>query len=627
MELVLDEFQTKAIDAFVSGKNIIATANTGSGKTLIATECMSILIKSGFEKKIWYTTPIKALSNEKYNDFRKLFGNENVGLLTGDIKINPDAKIIVATMEILNNSLLSGVVNLSDLSDLNRSVKLERSEIGLVIFDEAHYINDSDRGYVWEESLISLSTLDLQVILLSATISNVKLFKKWLNSIYPREFEVVSNSKRVVPLVMRVLSKEFEFLDPVKVLPDDVSGIRSTKHFLGETLRKFQKKDLLPAIVWILSRKNCEKQTLACEISFTDQEEKRILKYELAIFERQLEVSGVDKPQLYLKIHDKLVNGVACHHAGMNSLLREFVEYLFKKKLVKVVFATETFSVGINFPARSVLFTSLTKPTGNGFRMFTASEFIQMAGRAGRRGIDTTGHVFIIPEKVKLEDFKVLLKAKPSPIESKYHVTYSSVLQSYPNDLSGKSWRSRGNEFENVCKILKEHDLIGKDDSLTDRGRAAACFNDIDPVLAVEILGKCKSLTGREIIRALAVLNCPYDDSVFQKDLGWIIDLENSLTKTETMLGVSPGKRIIGSGILGALDLWAKGVEIWKICDKSMIDEGSLIKEFQKIKNIAVAALRALYILDQPEAAQRVSDAIAKLFRRTLLPDSFHMRN
>ena len=342
-------------------------------------------------------------------------------------------------------------------------------------------------------------------------------------------------------------------------------------------------------------------------------------------------------------MRDKLIKGVACHHAGMNALLREFVEYLFKKKLIKVVFATETFSVGINFPARSVLFTSLMKPgtggieqttdrQGGGFRMFTASEFIQMAGRAGRRGIDTTGHVFIMPHGADSESIISLIKAKPASIKSRYRVTYSSVLQSYPIDLStdtfNQSRTPEDQEFKNVCRILEEHDFIGRDGQLTRLGQAARCFNDIDPLLAVMILEKVHMLSGREIIRSLVILNSVVSqESVFPTQLNWVIDLENALLKTETRMGVTPSQREIGSGILDALDLWAKGKPVHVIVDKTNIDEGTLMKELQKIKNISVSVLRALYALELPDSAQRVYDSLLKLFRRELHPDSFVMRS
>jgi len=278
--MILDEFQTKAIDAFESGKNIIVTANTGSGKTLIATKCIDHILKT-FEDniKIWYTTPIKALSNEKYSDFRKIYSPENVGLLTGDIKVNPDAKIIIATMEILNNSLLSGQINLSDLSDINRSKEFDKEKLDLVVFDEAHYLNDPARGYVWEESLILLSRLGCRVVLLSATISNSKLLKKWLEKIFKTSFEVVTNSKRVVPLSMRLVTDLFEFVEPTRPVLTANTGLfgktKPTKGALEKILRNLQSRDLLPVIVWILSRKKCETQALGCDLTFTDAEERR----------------------------------------------------------------------------------------------------------------------------------------------------------------------------------------------------------------------------------------------------------------------------------------------------------------------------------------------------------------
>lgn len=609
----LDEFQQKAIDEFASGKNLIVTANTGSGKTLVATEV--IATTTG---RVWYTTPIKALSNEKYLDFSKLFGPENVGLLTGDIKVNPDARIVVATTEILNNSLMSKKVNLATLVDPMAHREFESPE--LVVFDEAHYINDNSRGYVWEETLIGLSRLDgPRVVLLSATISNAKQLKKWLDGLFQLEFSIVTNSKRVVPLKFRLVNESLELCEPHDKSCQPLK--QPTKHKIESLLGK--SLDRLPMIVWLLSKKNVETHAVGCDLSFTNPEERRRVQHELELFEQQLRASATEIPALYHKL--RLENGVACHHAGMSCLLRELVERLFKMKLIKVVFATETFSVGINFPAKSVLFTGLKKPGTRGMRMFEPSEFIQMAGRAGRRGLDTIGYVDIIARDVPLDDVRKLIKSKPGPLKSKYILSYSSMLQGSLFDFTKKSFSVEPIAgYDNVAHVLEEFDLVN-DGKLTRKGRAAACFADINPILGVEILLTLQDQPGRVVIRALASVGSTFDSEA-SEELEWLIDLENTLKRIETQHAANQESTLVNFGALDALDMWAKSKPIREITEATSIDEGSLIKELQRVKAVCVSALRALYVLELPETAHRVFESATKLMRRELLPDSYMMR-
>lgn len=421
----LDDFQKDAIKHIQEGKSVVVCAPTGAGKTCIAQSAIHLALEKG--ERIFYTTPLKALSNQKFSDFSKSYGEDNVGLLTGDTTINRDAQIVVMTTEVFRNMLYG--TTFGDLKDNLQNVKY-------VVLDEVHYMNDEDRGTVWEESIIYCPT-NIQIIALSATVQNSQQLTDWINTVHSKT-ELVYTDFRPVPL-------RFFYYDSSK--PNTILPLLTPEGKLNKKIRPeskykyFNKKDkvknpttsvvqalheknMLPAIYFTFSRKKC------------DENAKKCLKLELLSKDETQELSRlVDE---YIKLNpylennphiDMIKSGVASHHAGLLPGWKALVEKLFQKGLIKVVFATETLAAGINMPARTTIISSISKRTDNGHRTLSANEFLQMSGRAGRRGMDEIGYVVIIGTPFQTpEEVAQLALSDANPLESKFSPRYSMVL-------------------------------------------------------------------------------------------------------------------------------------------------------------------------------------------------------
>lgn len=421
----LDDFQQEAIDYIKEGKSVVVCAPTGAGKTCIAESAIHLALEGG--KRIFYTTPLKALSNQKYYDFSKKYGSDKTGLLTGDTSINRGAQIVVMTTEVFRNMLYGTTFG---------TVQDNLKDVKYVVLDEVHYMNDESRGTVWEESIIYCPT-NIQIIALSATVQNSKQLTEWINTVHSDTRHVYTDF-RPVPL-------RFYYYDsskPHTVLPLTTpnGGLNSKikpesryKYFNSKTQPKnpmldivnvLNEREMLPAIYFTFSRRKCDENALSCaKAELLNEEETR--KIEEAINEYLAENMYLyGNPQL-----DLIKKGVAPHHAGMLPGLKNLVERLFQKGLIKVVFATETLAAGINMPARTTIISSISKRTDDGHRLLTANEFLQMSGRAGRRGMDEIGYVVIIGTPFQTpEEVYNLATSGSNPLESKFEPCYSMVL-------------------------------------------------------------------------------------------------------------------------------------------------------------------------------------------------------
>lgn len=414
-----DKFQLDAMETIMSGQSVVVSAPTGSGKTLIAEFAAHQAIETG--KRIFYTTPLKALSNQKFYDFRRLYGEENVGILTGDTSINREARIIVMTTEIFRN-MLYGIH--TDPEYLNT--------VGYVVLDECHYMNDAQRGTVWEETIIYCPE-HIQVIALSATVANADELTEWINDVH-HDTRLIESDFRPVPL-------RFSFYDRNQLSPlVDNQGKMNKQlkgHRKGNRLPRHQRrfdpndlielmaeKDMLPAIFFTFSRKDCDmhqKNTRALRL---------LNGMERELLRRRIDDFVANQP--YLKDHPSLrglANGFASHHAGLLPGLKHLVEKLFQEGLIKVVFATETLAAGINMPARSTVITKISKRCDDGHRILHANEFHQMAGRAGRRGMDERGYVVVVSSQYEgAREAATLVASKSDPLNSQFTPTYGMVL-------------------------------------------------------------------------------------------------------------------------------------------------------------------------------------------------------
>lgn len=421
----LDEFQQDAIEALNQGKSVVVCAPTGSGKTLVGEYAIYRALDHG--KRVFYTTPLKALSNQKLRDFRERFGYDQVGLLTGDSSINRDAPIVVMTTEIFRNMLYGTRIGETGTSLQN---------VEAVVLDECHYMNDRQRGTVWEESIIYCPA-EIQLLALSATVDNSDQLTDWLQKVHGPT-QLIHSTFRPVPLELHYCNSKGLF----PLLNDKRQGLnprlkqrRSSAHKrgsrrsrsrinLGFILSQLQQRDMLPAIYFIFSRRGCDRSVdEVSHLSLVTEEEARLLKEKIDAF-LVWNPDAAREGQV-----EPLYRGIAAHHAGILPLWKGLVEELFQAGLIKVVFATETLAAGINMPARTTVISSLSKRTDNGHRLLTASEFLQMAGRAGRRGMDVMGHVVTVETPFEGAKEAAYLATSPAdPLVSQFTPSYGMVL-------------------------------------------------------------------------------------------------------------------------------------------------------------------------------------------------------
>ena len=421
----LDHFQKYSIHAIMEEKHSLVTAHTGSGKTLPAEYAIDYFCRKR-SRKVIYTSPIKSLSNQKFYEFTKKFPSITFGICTGDIKYNTDADCIIMTTEILRNYLIHPKE--TNLVDFEMDID---NELSCIIFDEVHYINDSSRGHIWEECIMLLP-YHIQLVMLSATIANTVSFANWIECITQRDVWISGSTHRVVPL------KHYGYIQSFKIKNDkksekirekihgkliplknneteynqkNMSYIESVKYamdqehikinasfVLNEVVSFLKQTNKLPAICFIFSRRKVETYAHYIQINlFTDEEAKKASLVEKECFHiissRLQNYNEYIRSKEYQNMLSLLKKGIAIHHSGIVPILKEMVELLFERGYIKLLFATETFSVGINMPTKTVLFTSLYKFDGTNERPLLPHEYTQMAGRAGRRGLDTIGHV------------------------------------------------------------------------------------------------------------------------------------------------------------------------------------------------------------------------------------------
>jgi ATP-dependent RNA helicase HelY len=431
----LDDFQIESLHCVEDGRGLLVAAPTGAGKTVVGEFAAFLALEKG--KKCFYTTPIKALSNQKFAEFVAKFGENNVGLLTGDTNINSEAPILVMTTEVLRNMLYAGSSTLTNLQS--------------VVMDEVHYLADKFRGAVWEEVLIHLME-SVQVISLSATVSNAEEFGEWLGTVRGGT-DVIVSEIRPIPLYQHVLigNRLIDlFKEPGKINPEllalereSMRKVKMPRHrrerfeesenklSRPEVIETLDRQGLLPAITFIFSRAACDAAVKQCVFSglrLTNTEERKEILETAArlnanLAQEDLDILGYDE---WL---DALERGIAAHHAGLLPSFKETVEDLFKRGLVKAVFATETLALGINMPAKTVILEKLTKWNGEAHVPITPGEYTQLTGRAGRRGIDIEGNA-IVQWSPTIDSAMVagLASTRTYPLRSSFTPTYNMAI-------------------------------------------------------------------------------------------------------------------------------------------------------------------------------------------------------
>ena len=498
----LSDFQKHAVEGIVNGCHSLVCAPTGSGKTLCAEFAIEYFVSQG--KRVIYTSPLKALSNEKFYDFTAKFPHISFGIITGDIKANPEAQVLIMTAEILLNQLFS-VYNPKTDDNSNSSVSGEtkmfhsfemdfENELTCVIMDEIHFINDALRGGVWEQTLMILPK-HVQLVMLSATLDSPEKFAMWIENIIPLENKQIENQgedslissfnkfkkevylaytdHRIVPLIHysfittnqglfkqikkdEVLTKEIKdlinkpfILQSSKNQFNEVQYFKMKKaltlfeqknifikkqHIINELLKYMVQNEMFPAVLFILSRKQIEIMSKEITIPLLEDDSKvpYIIHKEAEQILRKLPnyKEYLNLPE-YKELICLLQKGIAIHHSGIIPVLREIVEILFSKGYIKLLLATETFSTGLNMPIKTTIFTSLSKFDGNENRPLYSHEYTQMAGRAGRRNIDTIGHVIHLNnlfKNLELTHYKTIMHNKPQRLVSKFKISYNLLL-------------------------------------------------------------------------------------------------------------------------------------------------------------------------------------------------------
>ncbi len=653
----LDQFQIDAIAAIDRGNSCVVSASTGTGKTLIADYIIHKHLPEG--SVTIYTAPIKALSNQKFRDFQKEYGEENVGLLTGDHSINHEAPILVMTTEIYRNMLLTN------------DPLLER--IHYVIFDEVHYINDIQRGVIWEESII-FSPKHVRFLALSATIPNYEEFADWISTIQGHKVETVFYGRRPVPLHHHVFDvklgltsidkieidklKEDEFWHSMEVMNPRKKGklkkkgrdkqFPSPRHM--DVIPEIEGK--VPALYFVFSRKKTE--DFALELSrkknFTTNEE----AVEISNYVRKQMTPVISQIESTRKLRSVISKGIAFHHSGMLPALKHIVEHLFSKGLIKVLYTTETFSVGINMPAKTVVFDSLEKYDGVTTRMLNAKEYFQIAGRAGRRGIDKEGTVIALVNR-KFTNLKRLQKISTvddEPIISQFNLSMNTVLNLiasfsdedqerilkssfdyYTRKKKGKKNVHIMASYKNKIKLLKKLNYIIEAENgahmmggayldaetkyaLTPKGHFARhiYFNEIvlTELFHLKVLKKMSDIDLLTLLAAIIYEPRRLDYFMIKGSEKHYQRIMKHIRGTRVEKDVN---KINLKRMINFVYAWATGASFRKLLELSNLAEGDIIRFFRRLIDTLTQLQRAT---EDPELKDRMQKLI-KLIDRDLV--------
>lgn len=614
-----DPFQQKAIDHIDAGHSVIVSAPTGAGKTVIAEYVIRGCLEG--ERRVVYTAPIKALSNQKYRDFQGIF-KDKIGILTGDVSINPHAPVLIMTTEIFRNKVLDEAASLADYS--------------WVIFDEIHYIDDYERGTVWEESLIFLPE-HMKVLALSATIPNIDELAEWFESIHRLPLKVIKEDKRPVPLhflyqcrgqIVEKFSK-IQYGRRRKTRPNRPTSL----------VAHLANRNRLPCIYFSFGRRRCE--YLAHEMTGFDlltwDERDKVEKLYGALlkqFDLEADKSAADMRPLVEK-------GIAFHHAGMLPTLKEVVERLFTSRLIKVIFTTETFALGINMPARTVVFDELRKFYGRFYANLRTRDFYQMAGRAGRRGIDEEGFVYsrVNPKFTTPEELKKIIYSQPERVKSRFNASYATVLtlyEKYKDELydiyprsfhyyqQKEKYRRRALDLlEAKVSILKEMGYIAGG-GLTAKGSFAAKVYGYElPLAELYSQGMLDGLSETELgIICLSLVFEPRKGtrrptlSKRARALNRTTDgLINHIHHLEERFKIKPPSKVCHFHLSPALESWIRGDDFDKILRYTDADEGGVIRYFR----MATQILREILDTDAPQALKEKARRAVGLINRDII--------
>jgi len=657
--LDLLDFQVRAIEAVRSGASVLVSAPTGAGKTLIAEYAIADAVARS--RRCVYTAPVKALSNQKYRDFRD-DPKIDVGLLTGDVTIRPGAQVLIMTTEILRNAILEDPASLAD--------------VDFVILDEVHYMDDLERGSVWEESLI-FAPPSIRFVALSATIQNIDQLGSWIGEVRHEKLLVIRSKRRPVPLQHRFYTERsgmfdsgrLEVVQRLEKSAQEKSGPgrggrwdgadrprrkRSSRRWgrrqrvqrggsTQEMMRLFdmlRESELLPALVFSFSRRDCERLASAAgrrDLLNTEEHARmQALQRELA------ELFQLEKGVLGTEVFSLARHGVGFHHAGMLPLHKEVVERMFTSGLIKLLFTTETFAIGINMPARTVVFSSLRKFDGVQFDYLRTRDYMQMAGRAGRQGIDERGLVvsFLDARDLAEAPVKRLVSGKPEPVNSRFRLSYATILHLVGHltreqlieawERSFNHWQHRGRSrkarernratqralVEAHLALLGDLGYILEDWKLTPRGRVGRLFFGFELQLT-ELLfgGLLEGLTGEQIAQVFVALvfesrhrERPRPAKHVASSLRRLVDeMIAGLARRERVAGIPTPLKEADWGLAAAVESWFDGAEFEDLEGVFEGTPGDLVRTFRMALQLLRQVQRTLDEADSLGATVRAA--------------------
>ncbi len=630
----LDRFQIEALDALDAGESVLVAAPTGSGKTVVADYAVFRALSLG--AKAFYTTPLKALSNQKHAQLAGRLGSQRVGLLTGDVSRNPDARVVVMTTEVLRNMMFA------------RSSSLDG--LGVVVLDEVHYLQDPYRGSVWEEILI-LAERSVAMVCLSATIGNVEELGGWIRSIRGPIRVVIEKSRPVVLThYLAIAKRSTGQVGLVKVLNGanlgseasrldqrlDREAFRRHRTMVSprrvELLEELSAYGMLPAIVFIFSRAACDAAALQCAsdgLVLTSPAERTELRRRL-----EMHTAGLGDDDLdalgYGRWSTILDTGVASHHAGLVPAFREAVEDCFTDGLLKVVYATETLSLGMNMPARTVVIERLTKMSDAGRGAITAAEYAQLTGRAGRRGIDSQGNAVVVwAPGVRLGHLARLAVAPPGDLRSSFRPSYNlavNLVRRYPRERAhevidrsfaqyrdARSRRVLSGRMDRITELLEAWGYVDvsawrlsakgemlsriyhESDLLLAECVAGGLLDDLDPASLAAVVS---SLTfaarpGRDRSAARLVPHVA-------KRIDAVRDVAMRQAAAEKALRL-PRSRGVDPGLADAAYRWLHSEPLKKVLDHSGLAPGDFVRNMNQLGDL----LRQIALLAAPGAPAR----------------------
>ena len=617
--LQLNDFQMQALGPLREGRPVLLAAPTGAGKTLVAELAIEMSLAAG--KRAIYTAPIKALSNQKYRDF-KAIDPEGVGLMTGDVTINPGAPVLIMTTEIFRNTIFENPASLGD--------------VDTVVFDEIHYMDDPERGTVWEESII-FAPPHVRFVCLSATISNLAQYGEWIGQVRGREIEIIRHTERPVPLdhylffpevgLRRVEPGKVRFPAPAKgASPAGRRGQRGQRGKGGDrsaVIEVLRRAGNLPTLFFCFSRRECEQRALEALQGKELVDDAEVGKLE-TLFDATVASFEIEPDAELEELRSLVRRGIAYHHAGMLPLHKELVERLFTSSLLRLLFATETFSLGINMPARSVVFSSLRKFDGTGFGPLKVREYQQMAGRAGRQGIDDHGIVVSVVDdhRVQPRDVELMISNDVEPIVSRFNLGYATLINLHRTlgDRLHEAWERSFNNFQwsrmsrkrrekNEQKqreaidrritLLRELGYVTAE-GVTEKGRMAASINGYElQVVELYDSGLLDWMDETQLAIVFAALTFeerkndlfrrlpPSVMGSHRKDVEGIV---GRLVQAERDLGIPPSIRPPNFKIGIVLRDWCRGASFADMRDQTTAPAGDLVR----IMRLTVQLLRQL---------------------------------